>query len=143
MDDGVQHGVFLAPWPRYRQYVDVTKIEEDLAARMQTQLRLRGGDLAEVAAKAGRKLPKHLHAEVAKIVEAAQMAENPKLVRLIDAKGVARADRKIRQFLDKQNPAAERRGEILDRIAAVSFVLVTVLIAVFFLLLSRGYFDAP
>ena len=81
--------------------------------------------------------------EVAKIVEAAQMAENPKLVRLIDAKGVARADRKIRQFLDQQNPAAERRGEILDRIAAVSFVLVTVLIAVFFLLLSRGYFDAP
>ena len=121
--------------------MDVTKIAENLALRMSEQLRVRGTGLAEVLAKAGRKLPKHLHAEVDVVVEAMQMAENPKLARLVDAKRVISADRKVRRFLDKQNPSAERRGEILDRIAAIAFVLVLIALVVFFVLISRGYFE--
>lgn len=121
--------------------MDVAKLAENLAEHMQTQLRVRGTGLAEVAEKAGRRLPRHLQAEVEAIVEATRMSENPKLARLVDPKRVARADRKVRRFLDKQNPRAERRGEILDRIAAVAFVLVAVAVGTFFLLLSRGHFD--
>ena len=121
--------------------MDVSKIAEELALRMSEQLRVRGSGLAEVAAKAGRKLPRHLHAEVGVVVEALQMGENPKLARLVDAKRITIADRKVRRFLAKQNPAAERRGEILDRIAAIAFVLVVIVLIVFFVLLSRGYFD--
>lgn len=121
--------------------MNAMKTADDLAARMAEQMRVRGEGLADVAAKAGRKLPKHLRAEVDFLVEAAQFAENPKLARLVDAKRVAKADRKVRRFLDKQDPTAERRGEILDRIAAVAIVLFTGSVIAFFVLLSRGYFD--
>ena len=123
--------------------MDVRKTSDDLAARISEQLRVRGGGLDDVAAKAGRKLPRHLQAEVAVIVEAVEMADNPKLARLVDARRITKADRKVRKFLNKQDPARERRGEILDRLAAIAFVIFTIGLAVFFVLISRGYFDTP
>ena len=47
-----------------------------MADKMSTQLRVRGDGLADVAAKAGRKLPKHLRADAAKMIEAATMPES-------------------------------------------------------------------
>lgn len=121
--------------------MDLDKTAEELAARMATQLRVRGAGLEEVAAKAGRKLPKHLHAEVRVIVEAMQLSDHPKLGRMVDAKRVARSKRRLEAFLSKQNPGAERRAEVLDRIAAVAFVVFTIVLILFFVLLSRGAFD--
>ena len=109
--------------------------------KMSTQLRVRGDGLADVAAKAGRKLPKHLRADAAKMIEAATMADHPKLARLIDERKVAKAERRLHRFLDKKNPAAERRGEILDFIAKIAFVFVVIVLTIFFFLLSQGYFD--
>lgn len=123
--------------------MDVRKASEELAARMSEQLRVRGTGLDEVAAKAGRKLPNHLRSEIAVIVEAVEMAENPKLARLIDESRIQKADRKVRKFLNKQDPARERRGEILDRLAAVGFVVFTIALILFFVAVSRGVFDTP
>jgi hypothetical protein len=69
------------------------------------------------------------------------MSANPKLARLVDKRRVARAEKRLSRFLEKQNPAAERRGEILDMIAKIAFIFVTVVLSVFFFLLWRGYFD--
>ncbi len=121
--------------------MDVNRTAEDLAAEMATQLRVRGDGLAEVAAKAGRKLPRHLQAEVQVVVEAKRTSEHPKLMHRVDEKRVTKAARRIRKFLSKQDPAAERRGEILDRLAAVAFVLFTVAVILFFFFWSRGAFD--
>ncbi|MCG6884890.1 MAG: hypothetical protein LJE62_14160 [Silicimonas sp.] len=121
--------------------MDVSDLADDLAATMARQLRLRGGSLADVAARAGRKLPHRLKAEVDVIAEAATLAEHPKLTHRIDAKRLKRAERKLRAFLDSQNPGAERRAEFLDRLAAVVFVIFVAVLAAFFLALSRGYFD--
>ncbi len=121
--------------------MDVAKTSDDLAVLMSEQLRVRGTGLADVAAKAGRKLPKHLQAEVGVILEAQHMAEHPKLARLVDEKRVIRSDRRVRKFLSRQDPARERMGEILDRLAAIGFVIFSVALILFFVLLSRGYFD--
>ncbi len=121
--------------------MDVTKTAENLATRMAEQLRVRGTGLEDVAAKAGRRLPKHLQAEVRAVIEAAHMAEHPKLARKVDEKRVRTAVRRVEKFLARQNPSAERRGEILDRIAAIAFVLFTITVVLFFVLLSRGAFD--
>lgn len=110
---------------------------------MSEQLRVRGAGLNEVAAKAGRKLPNHLRSEIAVIVDAVEMAENPKLARLVDESRILKADRKVRKFLNKQDPARERRGEILDRLAAVGFVVFTIALILFFVAVSRGVFDTP
>lgn len=110
-----------------------------LAEKMATQLRVRGEGLAEVASRAGRKLPRHLRAQVDVLTAAQAVEAHPKLASQIDAKKVAKAERQIGHFLDKQDPKAERRGEILDLIAKIAFVFVTVVLAVFFFLLWRGY----
>ena len=112
-----------------------------LAEKMSTQLRVRGEGLAEVTERAGRKLPRHLRADAAALIEAEKMAAHPKLARLVDDRRLARAEKRLLRYLEKQNPAAERRGEILDLIAKIAFVFVTVVLSVFFFLLWRGYFD--
>ena len=121
--------------------MDISALSQDLAATMARQLRLRGGSLADVAARAGRSLPRHLKSEVDAIVEAEALAQNPKLTHRVDTKRLRRADKKLRAFLGQQNPGAERRAEFLDRLAAVVFVIFVAVLAVFFLALSRGYFD--
>ena len=48
-----------------------------LAEKMAKQLRLRGDGLKDVAARAGRKLPKHLRAEVEAIVKPSAWLKTP------------------------------------------------------------------
>ncbi|MEM8802971.1 MAG: hypothetical protein AAGF55_10590, partial [Pseudomonadota bacterium] len=88
-----------------------------------------------------RKLPKRLHAEVQVVLDAVALDAHPKLGHRLDERRVKIAATRIEKFLLKQDPAAERRGEILDRIAAVAFVLFTVALALFFFLLWRGAFE--
>lgn len=114
---------------------------EAMATKMATQLRVRGDTLAEITGNAGRKLPRHLRREAESLIQAEAMLRHPKLWRLVDDRQVRRAEKRLNKFLDKKNPAAERRGEILDRIAGVAFVLVVSVLSVFFYLLSTGYFD--
>ena len=112
-----------------------------LAAHMSAQLRVRGDGLRDVTARAGRRLPKHLRAASLTIIEAVERAENPKLQRLVNDRDVLRAERKLRKFLDRQDPRTARRGEILDLLAKIAFVVLTVVLTVFFFLLYRGYFE--
>lgn len=112
-----------------------------IADKMSAQLRVRGHGLADVTKKAGRKLPRHLRNDAAILIEAAAMTSHPKLSRLVNERKVARAEKRLNRFLEKQNPAVERRGEILDVIAKIAFVFVTVVLGVFFFLIWRGYFD--
>ena len=121
--------------------MDTAERVEAMARKMSTQLRIRGDGLAEVAKRAGRKLPRRLRADADVLIQAGAMAEHPKLARMVDPRNLARAEKRLNRFLNKQNPAAERRGEILDFIARIAFVFVTVALSVFFFLLWRGYFD--
>lgn len=108
---------------------------------MAQQLRLRVGRLADVTERAGRKLPRHLKAEARAIAEAEALAAHPKLAYRVDARRLKKAERKLRAFLEKQDPKAERRAEILDRLAAVVFVVFVTALAAFLIALSRGAFD--
>ena len=121
--------------------MNIVERNEELAKTMARQLRLRGGSLADVAGRAGRKLTRPLAADVQLLVEAETLAAHPKFAHRIDQKQLARAERRLLTFLEKQNPAKERRDAFLDRLAWIVFVLFTILVALFFLLLSRGAFD--
>lgn len=112
-----------------------------MADKMAKQLRLRAGTLPDVAKKAGRKLPARHRAEAHQIAQAALLAGHPKLSRQVDQNAVAKAERSLGKFLDARNPRAERMGRFLDWLAAVAFVAVLIVLSVFFILLSRGYFE--
>ena len=121
--------------------MDVKETADALASRMSAQLRVKGEGLTDVAAKAGRKLPKHLRAAADTLIEAETMSEHPKLARLINDKNVKKAERKLHKYLSRQNPGAERMNEILDVVAKIAFVLFVIVLALFFFLLWRGYFN--
>lgn len=121
--------------------MDVSELADELAQTMARQLRLRNGRLAEVVGRAGSKLPRRLQADAQVIVEAETLSEHPRLSHRIDAKRLKQAERRLRAFLEKQDPRAERWAEFLDRLAAIVFILFAIVLAVFFLALSRGYFE--
>lgn len=121
--------------------MDVKERADALAELMSVQLRVRGAGLREVTARAGRRLPKHLRRAAETIIDAVEKADNPKLGRLVDEKAVVRSERKLRKFLEKQDPRSVRRGEILDLLAKIALVVFVVVLAIFFLLLNQGYFE--
>lgn len=121
--------------------MDVHERSDALGEKMARQLRLRSGGLADVSARAGRKLPKHLRSEVEVILNAQRMATHPKLMHHVDASLITKAEKKLNRFLDKKDPKAERRTELLDTIAKIAFVIFSVVLAVFLTLLWRGYFN--
>ncbi|MDD9921616.1 MAG: hypothetical protein OXQ92_04945 [Boseongicola sp.] len=114
---------------------------DTLAELMATQLRVRSGAFSDVVERAGRKIPKRYRGDVQTLLSSQQLASHPKLARQVNKKSVKKAERRLTYFLNKQNPKAERRNEILDVVAKIAFVFVVVVLGVFFLLLSRGYFD--
>ena len=119
--------------------MDVSEMSEEMAEVMARQLRVRGGRLADVVARAGRKLPRPLQLEAQALIEAETWAEHPKLSHRIDMKRLKKAERKLRYFLNKQDPKAERRAEILDRLAGIVFILFVIIFGAFFFALWRGY----
>lgn len=119
--------------------MDAQDKTKTLADYMAAQLRVKGEGLAEVSARAGRRLPKRLQPAVDTLIAAAEMQQHPKLQRAIDERAVKRAEKKLRAFLDLQDPRAARRGEILDVVAKIAFVVLVVVLAVFFFLLWRGH----
>ncbi len=120
--------------------MDAGELADDLAETMARQLRLRGGSLSDVTARAGRRLPGHLKRDAEAIAEAATLAQNPKLAHRVDPKRLKRAERKLRKFLDEQDPRAERIAAFLDRLAFIVFVPFTLAVGIFLFALWRGYF---
>ncbi len=114
---------------------------DEVARHMATQLRVRSGSLERVAARAGRKVPSRVQKDVARLIEADHLANHAKLRKRLDAKALKTSQRRVGHFLDAQNPARERRNAILDRVAGIAFVVVSVGLALFFYLLSQGAFD--
>ena len=112
-----------------------------IRALLARQLRVRGDSIAEIAERAGRKVPRRARADVAAMAEIEALAANPKTARRINTRDLARTEARLMRRLGRLDPAAERRGEILDRVAMVAFVLVSVGLAVFFYMISQGAFD--
>ncbi|MDA8586824.1 hypothetical protein N9L47_11250 [Rhodobacteraceae bacterium] len=132
------HSVQIAVSP---VVMDVNERAKALADHMSAQLRVKGDTLADVTERAGRRLPKHLRVEAEKISAAENLLQHPRLERLVDEKDVLKSERKLRKFLDRQNPKKARRGEILDMLAKIGFVFVVIVLALFFFLVSRGTFN--
>lgn len=121
--------------------MSVKEQADALAEHMSAQLRVKGDTLADVSARAGRRLPKHLRREVEKISAAEALTQHPRLERLIDVKALKKSERKVRKFLDRQDPKAVRRGELLDFLAKIGLVVFVVALALFFYLTTSGNFE--
>lgn len=128
------------PWHRCAMTPqDLAPQIDDIRSLLDTQLRVRGDTLDKQIYRAGRMLPRKIRAEAAFLVQANQLAQNPKLARMINPGRVAQAHQAISTYLRSVDPKERARTRALNYAGFVAFnmlLLVAVIIAV---LVWRGY----
>lgn len=110
----------------------------DIAARNAALVKLLGEkhgikarDLRQAGARAGRRLPKRLRAQIAVLVEAEQLAAAPKLAKRVDLRAVDAAEKALELHLKAIDPKERRRAKILGlagTIAAQILIILTVFV---------------
>jgi len=119
--------------------VTIQQMADRVAELMELRLRARGSGLAEKLARGGRALPRRVRAAAGTLAEAAQMAQNPKLLVQIDELRVAAAYDICLHYLGPLGRGARRKGAALDILATIAFSLVVVAALVIGVLVWRGY----
>ena len=119
--------------------VTIQQMADRVAELMELRLRARGSGLAEKLARGGRALPRRVRAAAGTLAEAAQMAQNPKLLVQIDELRVAAAYDICLLYLGPLGRGARRKGAALDILATMAFSLVVVAALVIGVLVWRGY----
>lgn len=99
---------------------------------MQEALRVafgvKGKSLSAALRRTGRRIPKRLHAEGQRIVDAQSLGEHPKLLRQLDGDALNKAEDKIVSYLSGIDRADRRKGMWLGIAGAVAFNVLLVLV---------------
>lgn len=113
--------------------LDISRKTEDLRALMEKHLGVKAKSFERACARAGRRLPRRLRQPVARLSEASQMAQNPKLQRYMDAQALDADYRAIKVWLGKKNLEEERKTRRLNLAALIAFqmLLIGVLLVAF------------
>lgn len=119
--------------------MDLELRAEALAQLIEDKLGLGGTGLPAKFARAGRRLPRHIHREGAHILGALQQYRHPKLHARIDQPRLDRAFDVIEQYLASYDAAAHRRGVVLDWLAAQAFNLIALAGLTVIILRWRGF----
>lgn len=100
------------------------------ADRIQTALTaafgVRAKSLDKALRRTGRRLPRRLHAEARKIVDAQSFGGHPKLMRQVDGAALSAAEGRVLTFLDGIDRADRRKGLWLGIAAAIAFNILVV-----------------
>ena len=119
--------------------VTIQQMADRVSALLEERLRLKGGDLSDKLRRAGRRLPRKVRDAGEALVAATQMAQVPKLLMQIDDGAVAIAYDICLRHLNTLNPAAARRGMLLNMLASIGFSLLVVVGLVILVLYLRGF----
>lgn len=114
-------------------------IVDEVSEAMADKLRVRGKSLAIQIRKAGRMLPRRIQRDATYLAQAADVAENPKLARMVDMRKAQIARKDVLAFLETVDLAAERRNMTLQIIASIAFALLFTGIVLLFVLVQRGF----
>jgi hypothetical protein len=109
--------------------VTVQQMADRVSALLGERLRVKGDTLEARLARAGRRLPRPVREAGAALAEATMMIRNPKLMKRVDDATVARAYDICLRHLNTIDPAAARRGLLLDALARIAFALLVVGVA--------------
>lgn len=118
---------------------EIQRKEEELSALVREKLSLGGKTLEAQLKTARRKLPKKMIADGVYLSQAARIASNPKLSRQIDIARLERTHARMSEHLEKINPRDRRIGQLLGSLGRVTFILITVFVAVIIVLRWRGF----
>lgn len=119
--------------------VSIQQMADRVSALLEQRLKASGPTLEARIKRAGSKLPRKVRDAAEALVQATQMAENPKLMRQIDFEAVAVAYDICVRHLNTVNRADRRRGMLLDAGARIAFALLAVAVLVVGVLYWRGF----
>lgn len=101
----------------------VQQMADRVAELMEQRLRLRGKGLEEKLRRGGRAVPRRLREAAAVLVEAAELARNPKRMQLVDHEMVAAAYDSCLSQLGAIRPGERRKTAALNMLASAAFSL--------------------
>ncbi len=111
----------------------------EISALMAERLRVRGGTLETQLRKAGRSLPRPIRREGFYLAQAAVLARNPKLIRMVNEARVEKAYQAVITHLKGIDPVDRLKGRILGILGSISAALIVMFIVVVYVLVQRGY----
>ncbi len=106
---------------------------------MREKLSVRGRNLKVQAGRARRFLPKSVRSDAVFLSESVKLAENPKLLRMLDQARLDAAYQNCTRFLNGIDPSERRKAMLLSIITRLAFVVVVVFALVVTLLAWRGF----
>jgi len=112
---------------------------EEVFSLMGERLSVGGRDLAARTRKAGRRLPRRIRREAQYLAEAAKLAQNPKLARMVDPGRVAHAHATCLRHLQSIDGAERRRAYTLGVLGSIGFAVFFVGAAFIAVLVWREY----
>ena len=118
--------------------ITIQQMADRVSELLAERLRVKGATLQDRLTKAGRRLPRRVRDGGEALVQATKMAQSPKLVLQIDDGAVAMAYDICLKHLNTVNPAAARRGAILNIAASIAFSLLVVAVLLVTVLYLRG-----
>ncbi len=89
---------------------------------------VRAKTLDKAVRRAGRRLPKRLRAQAAKIVQAQALGGHPKLMRQVDGVALSVAEEQIVEWLDGIDRADLRKGMWLGLAGSIAFNILLILV---------------
>jgi len=111
---------------------------DEIRTLMEQRLRVRGRSLEAQLRKAGRRLPRHIRREARFLVQAAPMAANPRLARMIDQNRATRAHQQVVAHLKSIDPKQAARTRLLNLAGVVAFNLFLLFAIIVTFLVWRG-----
>lgn len=88
---------------------------------------VRAATLAKALRKTGRRLPKRLQAEAARIVKAQALGGHPKLMQQVDSAALDAAEARVIAHLKTIDRADQRKGRMLSIAGAIAFNILLVI----------------
>lgn len=93
----------------------------EVSTLLSERLKVHGATLDRQVKKAGRMLPRKIRAEATYLAHAASLAENPKLMRMIDLPKVDRAHLTVTTWLNTIDPSERLWTRALNILAIIMF----------------------
>ena len=119
--------------------ITIQQMADRVAGLMEERLRIRGVGLAQKLGKGGRMLPRKVRTAAEFLAQAANMAQNAKLLMQIDNGAVAEAYDICLRHLGGVDAADRRRGMIVSIAASVAFSVLVVTVLLGAVLYWRGF----
>lgn len=118
--------------------LDIFRKAEDLRVLMAKHLGVKAKTFERACKSAGRRIPRHLRKPAARLAEAVQMAQNPKLQRYMDAQALNTDYRALNDWLVEKDYAEERKTRRLNTMALIAFQMLLIAVVLIAFLRWRG-----